>query len=119
MAYISNKPAEGTSVSLTAGSPQAAPVYVPDNCHTLIVYNPNADDALLQWLGDGNPGLFNAATAVRIPAGSSLTLAIGASSARVKDAYYDGANYDEEIPYYDLASGTGDVYITYVNAPSA
>ena len=117
MAYISHKPAEGTVVNVVAGAPQAAPVFVPDNCHTLIVYNPNADDALLQWIGLGNPGLFNAATAVRIPAGASVTLAIGVTSARVSDSYYDSANYDQEVPYYDLVAGAGPLYVTYVNGP--
>lgn len=115
---ISFKPAEGTTVNIVAGAPQFAPVFPPDNCHTLLVYNPNADDALLQWLGFGNPGLFNAATAIRIPAGASITLAIGQKSNRVTDSYYDGANYDEEIPYYDLTAGAGALYITYVNSPS-
>jgi hypothetical protein len=94
-------------------------VFPYDNTHTLIVYNPNAADALLQYLGFGNPGLFNAATAVRIPAGGSITLAIGQTSNRVRDAFFDGANYDDEIPYYDLVAGAGDIYITYVNGPQS
>ena len=117
MAYISYKPAQGTSVSLTAGSPDNPPVYVPDNCHTLIIYNPNADDALVQWVGW--PAAFDPTTAVRIPAGSSLTLAIGAASARVKDSGLLAGNYYAEIPYYDLVSGTGDLFITYVNSPQS
>jgi hypothetical protein len=117
MAYISYKPAQGTSAAVAVGVPAQAAVAVPDNCHTMIVYNPNTDDALLQWVGW--PAAFNPAEAVVIPAGASITLAIGQASNRVQDSGLLAGNYFTEVPFYDITAGAGTLYITYVNSPTA
>lgn len=66
--------APGTSVS-----PGTA---VPDNCHTVLITNPSAA-AVVGWVGQGAPGgALGAGTAQRIPAGTTLSLAIGLSSDR-------------------------------------
>jgi hypothetical protein len=120
MAYISNKPAQGTVAAVTAGAPVLAPILPPDNCHTLIIYNPNVADALVQWVA--YPAAFVAADAVVIPAGTAITLPIGAASARVSDFVVNPApppTYIQEFPYYDITAGAGNLYITYVNGPTA
>lgn len=60
----------------------AATVAVPDNCHSVIVYNPSTTTAgLIGQVGPGVP-LVAGTNAVSIPAGASLTLAIGTISQR-------------------------------------
>jgi hypothetical protein len=49
---------------------------VPENCHTIIVLNTSAVDALYSQSAPGGP-LTEGIDAARIPAGSSLTLDIG------------------------------------------
>lgn len=79
---VSLKPAQGVVVVVAvAGTPVAPATLVPDNCHTLIVYNTAAAaTVLVGWAA--NAGAFVAADAVRVPAGASATLAIGVKSAR-------------------------------------
>jgi hypothetical protein len=55
---------------------------VPDNCHTVIVYNPSgATPGLVGRNASGTP-LVAGVNAVSIPAGASLTLALGTIAQR-------------------------------------
>jgi hypothetical protein len=79
---ISTKPAVGTTATVAvAGTAVQPSTPLPDNTHTVIVYNPNAAAVLyIGWAA--NSGAFNLATAVQIPASASITLAVGARSVR-------------------------------------
>jgi 16S rRNA U1498 N3-methylase RsmE len=74
---VSLKPAQGVVVVVAAaGTPVAPATLVPDNCHTLIVYNTAAAAVVLVGWAPTS-GTFVAADAVRVPAGAAVTLAIG------------------------------------------
>jgi len=79
---ISTKPAVGTTATVAvAGTAVQPSTPLPDNTHTVIVYNPNAAAVLyIGWAA--NAGAFNIATAVQIPASASITLAVGVRSQR-------------------------------------
>ena len=79
---ISTKPAVGTTATVAvAGTAVQPSTPLPDNTHTVIVYNPHAAAVLyIGWAA--NAGAFNLATAVQIPASASITLAVGARSVR-------------------------------------
>jgi hypothetical protein len=104
---VSFKPAEGTTASVAAGAPVQAVDPLPDNCHTIIVYNPSGTDtALIGWAQ--NAGAFDPTRAVRVGPGASLTLAISALSGR--------ALINGDVPFYDITAGVATLEITYVNA---
>ena len=78
----------------------APAVNVPDNCHTLIVVNPAGNPDVLMAQEAPGTVLAQPGNATRIPAGSSLTLAIGTVTAR-------------GVLQYDAVAGTlGFVYAT-------
>lgn len=79
---ISTKPAVGTTATVAVAGTAVQPTTpLPDNTHTLIVYNPNM--AAVIYVGWApNAGAFNVATAVQVPASASITLAVGARSVR-------------------------------------
>ena len=81
--------AEAVPVSNTA---LAATRSVPDNCHTVIVYNPSTTTAGLIGQVIAGTLLVAGQNAVTIPAGASLTLAIGTIAQRgVLDFGYGSA----------------------------
>jgi hypothetical protein len=79
---ISTKPAVGTTATVAvAGTAVQPSTPLPDNTHTVIVYNPNG--AAVIYVGWApNSGAFNIATAVQVPASASLTLSVGPRSQR-------------------------------------
>ncbi len=107
---VSFKPAAGTLASVIPGTPVQATDPLPDNCHTLIVFNTSSTDvALVGWAQDALS--FDPTRAVRIAPGASLTLAISALSGR--------ASIEADVPFYDLTGGAAaDLEITYVNGAS-
>ena len=104
------KPAIGTYAAVTAGSPVQPLVPIPDNCHTIIIYNPEADDAFIGWATNALDFQANILTAVRIIAGTATTLAIGPATARPTEP--------GDILFCDIGVGSGNLYITYVNGLS-
>jgi hypothetical protein len=108
---LSLKPAQGTVVTVAAaGTPVAPGVLVPDNCHTIILYNTSqAATAYAQWVPVA--GSFSVAAAVPIPPSASITLAVGPLSQR--PAGGTGAGSDQ---LFLDASGNGTVVnLIYVN----
>lgn len=75
----------------------------PDNCHTVILYNASATAALF---GIGSPGAVLAAgvSATTLPAGASITLALGALTTR-------------GIMDHTRVAGSGLVYASTIAAP--
>ena len=81
MVLLSSAPfsiARALPVSTTSVQPTTS---IPDNCHTIIVLNTSATAALV---GLATPGTVLAAgvSAMTVPAGASLTLAIGTITTR-------------------------------------
>ena len=107
---VSFKPAAGTLATVTPGTPVQANDALPDNCHTLILFNTSSTDvALIGWAQDS--ASFDPTTAVRVASGTSITLAISASSGR--------SHITGDEPFYDLTGGAvTDLEITYVNGAS-
>ncbi len=63
-------------VTQTSGGDANVTTQPADNCHTLIVYNTDAANAVLVGVVPNGAGL-TAANATQIPAGGTLTLRIG------------------------------------------
>lgn len=112
---ISLKPAQGTVVTVAAaGTPVAPSVTVPDNCHTVILFNTSTTaTAYAQWVPVA--GSFLAGEAIRIPPQASITLAVGPLSQRPVTGA--GANYDQL--FIDATVNDTVVNVTYVNGTMA
>ena len=107
---VSTKPFVGTVATVVAaGTPVQPPTAVPENCHTLLVYNPNAAATVLVAFA-ANAGAFVVADAARIPAGTAMTLAIGSVSQRPSLA--------ADLLFVDATVNGSTANITYVNGLS-
>jgi len=107
---VSTKPFLGTVATVAAaGTPVQPPTACPENCHTLIVFNPNAAATLLVAFAVNAAG-FVVADAARIPAGTSMTLAIGSVSQRPTLA--------GDLLFVDATVNGSTANITYVNGLS-
>jgi hypothetical protein len=108
---VSLKPAQGVVVVVAAaGTPVAPATLVPDNCHTLIVYNTAAAATVLVGWAPSS-GTFVTADAVRVPPGASATLAIGVQSARPAG----GAGGVANQLFIDATANGTTANLTYVN----
>ena len=108
---LSLKPAQGTVVTVAAaGTPVAPSVTVPDNCHTVILFNTSlAATAYAQWVPVA--GSFLLGDAVRIPPQASITLAIGPLSQRP----VTGAGILKDQLFLDATVNGTVINVTYVN----
>jgi hypothetical protein len=70
--------ANAASASTAAVAPT---VVIPDNCHTVVLYNPTLVDAFVGRASVGTP-LVEGTNSTRLPSKSSLTLAIGTLAQR-------------------------------------
>jgi hypothetical protein len=124
MTRYDSGPVAGTeTVAITAGTSVRANVvdgqlnaYVPDNCHTIIIYNSDAANTLLVSMGGvaANP-LGGALTGdiMRVPPLGTLTLALGNKENRISSTWSSGGA--EVEPLYDASAGNTTVaFITYV-----
>lgn len=121
MTVYTGGPIVGTSASVTSSGTSVIPTAlpapftdasVPDNCHTVIVYNADANNTLLV---SNNYALIGSAitNGVEIPAESSITLAVGSLSNRMPSASGPGT-YGRLFFLFDTVSGTAIAKITYV-----
>lgn len=97
---------KGTTATVAAAGTSVSPlVAIPDNCHTVIIFNEDAANTIyIQATSAG--GALAADSSVHVPPNSSLNLALGVKSERV------GA-YDL---VYDCSGGTNvKARITYIN----
>jgi hypothetical protein len=96
----------GTTATVAAAGTSVAPlIAIPDNCHTLIIYNSDSTNTIYAAV-DTAGGALNADTSINVPPNSSLTLSMGVQSERV-------GSYDL---VYDASGGTNvKARITYVN----
>jgi hypothetical protein len=103
MAIYTTATTQATSASCTAGVSVDPSHPIPDNCHTVIIYNEDAANVLLVNTGVAG-GALPQATSINIPTQASMTLSIGVRSERV------GA-YDF---IYDCTAGTATARISYI-----
>ena len=105
----SYKPASGATATLAAGVPVQPSVLLPDNTNTIIVYNSSMVAAYMGWAQDAASFLADivAGTAIYLPAGTAMTLAINSISGR---PFTPG----DEL-WFDISAGAGTLYLTYVN----
>lgn len=104
--------ASGTSVGPTGTGGAAAPV--PDNCHTVMVTNPDTTGALTGLVGIGTAGgaLTAGTTAQRIPSGTTRVLELGPVGNR---AIMDQAQVAGSGLIFDSIGGALTLEITYLN----
>ena len=99
----------GTTATVAAAGTSVAPlIAIPDNCHTIIIYNSDSTETILAATGTAG-GALGEDTSINVPPNSSLTLSMGSLSSRV-GAY--------EL-VYDATGGTNiKARITYINGLS-
>ena len=105
--------ANASAANTTAVAPT---VPVPDNCHTVVVYNPTATDAFVGRAAVG-AALVEGTNATRLPSKSSITLAVGTLSQRgpMDEAVLVGSG----LVYSSSIVGATAVDITYLCALGA
>jgi hypothetical protein len=112
---LSLKPFQGTLVTVVvAGAAVSPAVPLPDNCHTVLVQNPNAA-AIVYVAFSPNAASFVLLDAVRIPAGAAITLAIGAQSERPATGIL---GFSDRL-FFDASVNGSIIAVTYVNGISA
>jgi hypothetical protein len=104
---------QGTNAAVTTPTQSVRPaVLLPDNCHTIIIYN--SDNTNTIYVGTEGQFTFNAAipaaTAIHVPPSSTMTLIVGSLSER------PGGSLGL---LFDASGGTPTARITYVNHLSA
>lgn len=111
MALYMQGPFSGKTVGIPNGATSTALGDPGDNCHTIIVYNPDAAEII--YLGWGYPGGNIAVgggamtVAARIPPQTSMTIPIGRLSNRLDPGG------SELVGQHGKGSGI-DIYITYI-----
>lgn len=112
---FSLKPFQGTVVTVVAAGTAVQPtVLLPDNCHTILVHNPNAAATVYAGFFPTS-GTFVVADAVPIPAGLSVTLALGPLSTRPAG----GAAGVADKLFFDATVNGSIANVTYVNGLSS
>lgn len=101
----------GTSVGPVNG---VNPAPVPDNCHTIIVTNPDTTGALTGLVGLGTPGgaLTAGINAQQVFPGTSIALEMGPKGNR---AVMDQAQVAASGLIFDAVGGALTLEITYLN----
>jgi len=103
MALYKTSTTQATSASCSAGTSVNPSNAIPDNCHTVIIYNEDTTNTILINTGTAG-GALAKATSSNVPPQGTLTLAIGVRSERV--GLFDFI--------YDCDAGTATARITYV-----
>jgi len=100
--------ANAAAATTTAVAPT---VVIPDNCHTVVLYNPTATDAFVGRAAVGAV-LAEGTNATRLPSKSSLTLAIGTLAQRgvMDEVLLSGSG----LVYSSSIVGATSVDITYL-----
>ena len=112
---FSTKPFQGTVVTVAAAGTAVQPTtLLPDNCHTLLIHNPNAAATVFVGFFPSSAA-FVVADAVPVPAGLSVTLAIGPQSARPAG----GTAGVADLLFFDATVNGSLAQVSYVNGLSA
>ena len=104
MAIIQNT-IRSTQAAATNTTSVAATVALPQNAHTLIIYNPDGTNSVYVSEGTASASAIPAAQALIVPANSSVTLGIGTQTMR-------GNPLADFI--FSTSAGTISVTITYI-----
>lgn len=111
---ISNKPFIGTTATVAASGTAVAPlVAVPDNCTTLLVYNPSVATIYVGWAPTS--GAFSTTTAATIVGAGALSLEIGPKSKRPSTGSAGGV---PDSLWVDASVNGTVVRLVYVNGAS-
>lgn len=110
MALTTSATIQGTTATVAAAGTSVNPLLaIPDNCHTIIIYNQDSINTIYAATGTAGGALTSNAS-VHVPPSSSITISIGVKSERV-GAYN---------LIYDASAGTNVIArITYVNGLSS
>jgi len=98
-------------VTQTSGSDANVTTQPADNCHTLIIYNKDASNAVLVGIVPNGAGL-TTSNATEIPAGGSLTLRIGTYEYRPFGQF----TANTRLLRLKAAAGTPVVIFQFVNS---
>lgn len=108
------KPFQGTLATVvTAGTAVSPSLAIPDNCHTVIVVNQTAAIGYVAWCDVA--ASFLVATAVPIPAGASVSLAVGPRSKRPQT----GVGATADSLFFDASANATVLNVVYVNGIEA
>ena len=102
---LSSKTLLSTRAQATPTTVVAADEPLPDNCHTVIIYNPDGTNEV--YVAEAVPDTNNPldqATSTRIKAGAYLTMTIGSKTSRLQNM----------VLGYSTSAGTFDVNVTYL-----
>ena len=93
------------AVVAVAGTSVVPTLEIPDNCHTVVILNPDATNTVLVGMGAAG-GALPAATSAPVPTQSSLSLVVGPLNQRASA----GTNL-----VFDTTAGAVNVNVIYVN----
>ena len=96
-----------TAASATNTTKVSPAVAIPDNCHTIIIYNPDGTNDVYVAVGAAGSGALSAATSTIIAKNSSLTMIVGVKS--------DRPNPSGQLVYSTSAASIA-VNITYISS---
>jgi len=101
---------DGTVAVVASSGTSVEPVLeIPDNCHTVVILNPDTTNTVLVQLGTAG-GAIPAANAAVIPPSATLSLVVGTLSQRASS----GANL-----IFDTNAGAVTAQLIYVNGVSS
>lgn len=108
------KPFLGTLATVVnAGTAVSPALAIPDNCHTVMVVNPTAAIGYVAWCDVA--GNFLVATAVPVPAGASVSIAVGPKSKRPQT----GVGATADSLFFDASVNATVLNVVYVNGIEA
>ena len=119
MALEFDRPFNGQQLGVAAGNAVTVGTttgQLTNNCHTIIVNNPNAGVLFYIGWSVGGEDISTGTNAARLPAQTSMTIPIGRLSSRVSGAMATGASAGttrELVVQHDNA-GSQNIYITYI-----
>jgi ABC-type Fe3+-hydroxamate transport system substrate-binding protein len=103
---LSNKTVESTSASATNTTTVTAAIDVPDNCHTVVITNPDATNTVYFAEGVADAGsALSATSSSQILPTKSFNLTIGTKSVRPSGAL---------TLVYSTSAGSFNVNISYI-----
>jgi|11_taG_2_1085331.scaffolds.fasta_scaffold102791_2 hypothetical protein len=112
---ISDKFLFSTTVSATNASGTRPSSLIPDNCHTVIIYNPDATNSVYIAIGSNadvlDPTGAGGTVPFEVPPSTSATINMGSSSIRPQST---PSASDQLI--YQSSAGSIQVNITYICA---
>jgi hypothetical protein len=108
MALNTEGPFSGKEVSIPVGNTSTALGDPGDNCHTIIVYNPDTSEKLFIGWNAAGSDIRTGVRAARVPPQTSMTIPIGNLSNRVNPGS------TELVGQHEKGGSAIIVYITYI-----